>query len=232
MDDERPDLTLLTALPFETALARRLGLRRHAGAPLPCHTGRVGNLRAALCETGLGAERLERMANSPLLRQALGLVSTGLAGGLAPGLRAAAVIVPAGVAGGAGRLPADSFLRGVFAAAGAIPVNLIASSGGIVATPEAKRELRAATRADAVDMESGVIGSWAEAHGIAFAVVRAISDPAGAALPPGIAGGPRTDPLRALTRFFFLGLRALAARRALARVVRGACARLAPLPAE
>ncbi|HAK95160.1 MAG TPA: hypothetical protein DCM87_09210 [Planctomycetes bacterium] len=233
MREERPDLTLLTAVPFETALARRLGLRRIAPAPVPAYAGYVGNVLVALCQTGIRAKRLGDIERSPFLAPELGLVSLGLAGGLAPGLRGGAAIVPAGVADGAGRIPVHSFLRAAFAAAGVVvPSDLIAASDRLIATPEDKRALRDATGADAVDMESGVIGRWAAAHGIAFAVVRAVSDPATAVLPPGIAGGPRAGPHRALPRVLLLAIRALAARRALARVVRAGCARLAALPAE
>jgi hypothetical protein len=48
---------------------------------------------------------------------------------------------------------------------------------------EGKADLRAATGAAAVDMESHVAASFAGRHGLPFAAVRVICDPAGQALP-------------------------------------------------
>jgi len=54
----------------------------------------------------------------------------------------------------------------------------------IVASVAAKRALRERTGAAAVDIESGAVARTAAAHGIPFAVLRAICDPADRALPP------------------------------------------------
>jgi adenosylhomocysteine nucleosidase len=53
-----------------------------------------------------------------------------------------------------------------------------------VASVEEKRRLRKQTGAAAVDLESGAVGQVASAHGIPFAVLRSICDPADRALPP------------------------------------------------
>ncbi len=54
----------------------------------------------------------------------------------------------------------------------------------IVVTAEAKRALWLSTGAAAVDMESGAVARVAQAHGLPFAVLRVICDPAERTLPP------------------------------------------------
>ncbi len=231
MCDEPVDLTFLTAVAFETALARKLGLRRIPGG-VPSYRGRIGALSVAFCRTGMRARRLREIEDSTLLRPRCGIVSLGLAGGLAPELRGGCVIVPRRVAGDGPLLATDPGLRSAFAVEGAAIVSLLIAFDCIVATVAKKRALHAATNAAAVDMESGVIGAWAHSHGVPFAVVRAISDPADAELPFGIALGASPDLLRFVPRLVVLAVRALSARRALARVVRAGCAALATLRPE
>jgi len=54
----------------------------------------------------------------------------------------------------------------------------------VVSDPSDKRKLHAFTRAAAVDMESHLVARLADAHGLAFAAVRVIIDPAHRAVPP------------------------------------------------
>ncbi len=54
----------------------------------------------------------------------------------------------------------------------------------IVVTAEAKRALWLSTGAATVDMESGAVARVARAHGVPFAVLRVICDPAERTLPP------------------------------------------------
>jgi adenosylhomocysteine nucleosidase len=66
-----------------------------------------------------------------------------------------------------------------------------------IAEPESKRELHRKTGAMAVDMESHVVARLAAAHGLAFAAVRVIIDPAHRRVPSaallGMAEDGRTD---------------------------------------
>jgi hopanoid-associated phosphorylase len=109
-----------------------------------------------------------------------GLLSIGLAGGLAPGLPVGQLIV--GTAAGAHRADADWVARLLAANPGAI-------SGPVagVATPAAsaadKAALHAATGAIAVDMESHIVAEVAAAHGLPFAILRVIGDGAADTLP-------------------------------------------------
>jgi hypothetical protein len=54
----------------------------------------------------------------------------------------------------------------------------------VVSDPADKRKLHAFTRAVAVDMESHLVARLADAHGLAFAAVRVIIDPAHRTVPP------------------------------------------------
>jgi nucleoside phosphorylase len=67
----------------------------------------------------------------------------------------------------------------------------------VVSDPADKRKLHTFTRAVAVDMESHLVARLADAHGLAFAAVRAIIDPAHRPVPPAallaMAPGGSTD---------------------------------------
>jgi Phosphorylase superfamily len=67
----------------------------------------------------------------------------------------------------------------------------------VVSDPADKRKLHTFTRAVAVDMESHLVARLADAHGLAFAAVRVIIDPAHRAVPPAallaMAPGGSTD---------------------------------------
>jgi adenosylhomocysteine nucleosidase len=66
---------------------------------------------------------------------------------------------------------------------GPMPVRALAGAG-VLADPAAKRAAHAATGAAIVDLESGAVARVAARHGLPFAVVRAVCDPAARALPP------------------------------------------------
>lgn len=89
----------------------------------------------------------------------------------------------------------------------------VASRGAIVGsdepvlTADAKCDLRAATGAVAVDMESHIAAAWAARNGLPFGILRVISDEAGSAIPPAALAAMRPDG----------GIDALAALRSLAR---------------
>jgi adenosylhomocysteine nucleosidase len=57
----------------------------------------------------------------------------------------------------------------------------------------AKRTLWVATRAHAIDLESGAVALVARTYGLPFAVVRAICDPAERTLPPAALVALRSD---------------------------------------
>ncbi len=123
-----------------------------------------------------------RDAVTELLDQGVGaLVSLGLAGGLAPGLRPGALIVPSQVIVGSERFVADPALSHVL---GGTTPHALFGGDVVVATTAAKQRLYQATGAVAVDLETGIVARAATVRGIPFAVLRAICDPAERALPP------------------------------------------------
>ena len=122
-----------------------------------------------------------------------GLVSFGVAGGLVDGLVAGSLVVADAVVLPDGRRLVtaaawrDGLLRALSAEA-TVLVAAVAGSDRIVGTVRAKRALAAGTGAVAVDMESHGVAAAAQAAGVPFLVVRAISDAADARLPAWVAG--------------------------------------------
>jgi adenosylhomocysteine nucleosidase len=108
------------------------------------------------------------------------LISLGVAGGLEPALRPGALIVPSEVIANDRRYPADPTLMQWL---GGSTSHLILGADAVVASAAEKRRLRERTSAAAVDLESGAVARVAAMHGLPFAVLRAICDPAERALP-------------------------------------------------
>jgi len=146
--------------------------------------------------TPAGAER----AAEELIEQGAGaLISFGLAGGLNPGFLPGALLVPKRVLSGN-----TSFVcnPGLVAWLGGANLEIMLAGTAIAATSVAKAALFATNRADAIDLESGAVARVALAHGLPFAVLRAVADPAARNLPPAaliaLDGGGRIGLLRVL----------------------------------
>ncbi len=150
-----------TGLNSEAAIIARPGVMAIA-------CGGHGDVLAARLEAAIAAER------------PAGLISMGICGGLDPALRIGALIIGTAVGdnatdeGWAARLAAT------------LPHARRASVAGveIAAFDSAdKAALFAATGAAIVDMESHIVARVAAAHGLRFAILRAVSDAAGDSLP-------------------------------------------------
>jgi adenosylhomocysteine nucleosidase len=107
------------------------------------------------------------------------LLSFGLAGGLDPALRPGDVVVAAEVIENGRRIAVDVALARRFGT----PAGTVLAATRAVTTVADKAVPFAATGALAVDLESGAVARVAARHALPFAVVRAICDPAGRALP-------------------------------------------------
>lgn len=178
----------------------------------PPHDGRAGRLgilvglvsEARVLEKacrGLSAERhplirvcggkpptARRMAEE-LARESniVGLVSFGIAGALDPALPAGALVLPDSVRDAEGRdHPVDPDWRDRLAAV--LPFARVGGraygSETVVADVAGKAALHRDAAAAIVDMESHILGKAAEAAGLPFLIVRAVSDHAGRDLPP------------------------------------------------
>lgn len=158
-----------------------------------------------LCTTGLAAEaKIARGAGLPavvgggdhrrtvaVVEEAAAaaecLVSFGIAGALAPHLRAGDIVLSTEVIDDDRRWLSSERLRPQIAG---LARELAAAEGPVlgarlvVATKADKRRAWQDTGALAVDLESVVVARAAAALGIPFVVLRAIADPASRALPP------------------------------------------------
>jgi adenosylhomocysteine nucleosidase len=244
-------------------------------------TGLAAEARIAVAPRGamlVGAGRTERLAaelEAAIARGARRLLSFGVAGALAPCLRAGDLVIAHAVLDGGRRLECDADWRNAmsgrllgaashspaderdgggghadmepptasgllrFSEGGAWrplarggPRRLLADIAGVgapVADAAAKAALFAATGAAAVDMESAVVARAAQRHGLPFAILRVIADPAHRPL-PGAAlvamGADGEVDLLAVLRALIREPRQLPALIRLARDSRGAFAAL------
>lgn len=172
----------------------------------------VGMAFEAKTAAGPGVVVVCRNERSELVRLAAnadrhgyrGIVSFGVAGGLIAGLCPGDWVVASSIHEEQSSLATDAaWSRRLLEA---IPEASHAPILGVdspVAEPATKRALHRATGAAAVDMESHVVARIAAAHGLAFAAVRVIVDPAHRAIPPaavlGMGQNARAD-VRAVLR--------------------------------
>jgi hopanoid-associated phosphorylase len=117
-----------------------------------------------------------------------GIVSFGVAGGLNPALRSGDIVIASEIVAAKGRwLAAEGLSEALHGlpeqGAHRIARGIVVGVEEVVLGRKAKSALRAATGADAVDMESHIAARYAEQHGLPFAALRVISDPAHRALP-------------------------------------------------
>jgi len=124
--------------------------------------------------------RLEALLNERAA-QAHGIISIGIAGGLAPGLRPGDWVLADSVDG----TPTDAAWTNRLAAR--LPEatrGLLIGVDAVVASSTDKAELHRATGALAVDMESHLAKCVAQRHRLPFAAARVVCDPAHRTLPP------------------------------------------------
>lgn len=123
-----------------------------------------------------------------------GVISIGIAGALAPGLKPGDWVVADAVRDGDELLPTDRDWTARLASR--LPTTqrgLFAGGDMIAATAARKAELHRASGAIAVDMESHRAARAAQRHGLPFAAARVISDAADRTLPPAARVGMKSD---------------------------------------
>jgi adenosylhomocysteine nucleosidase len=205
-------MIVVVGMAFEARIAAGLGV------PVVCG-GDGNNLDSALARTmaaGCG-----------------GLISFGVAGGLAPDLKPGTCVIGSSILDGDEQRPTDA--RWAQRLMRIIPDAVHGPIVGVrqpIAHASAKHELHRRTGAIAVDMESQVVARAAERHGVPLAAIRVVVDPVGRTIPRSALAGARADGtidpvavMRSLMRYprDFLGLirMSLDARAARATLVRG-----------
>jgi adenosylhomocysteine nucleosidase len=130
------------------------------------------------------------------------IVSFGIAGGLAPGVRPGTLLVARGIiAEGAQYYECHrGWSQRLAKALGDVPIVDMAGMDVPVADPAGKRALHVATRAATVDTESHVAARVAAAHNLPFTALRVVADPAERQLPPAALVGVRPDGKLAMGR--------------------------------
>jgi adenosylhomocysteine nucleosidase len=162
-------------------------------------------------------------------RDATAVLSFGIAGGLAPDVARGAVILASALWEEGTALPVDAPWLARLAALLPARTGLIAASGTLLESPAAKAALHARSAALAVDMESGAAARFAAARGIPFAVLRAVADGPGEALPRAAAVGLNPDGSPAPGRVLAALLRRPGELPALLRLARASAAAHAAL---
>ena len=123
-----------------------------------------------------------------------GIISIGIAGALAPGLRPGKWVVATAVSDDGLKVPTDlDWTDRLVSRLPAPERGLLLGVDTIAATVVQKDELRRSSGAIAVDMESHVVARVARRRGLPFVAARVISDAAHRTLPPAARVGMRAD---------------------------------------
>jgi hopanoid-associated phosphorylase len=132
--------------------------------------------------------------NNAVKRGCRSIISFGVAGGLAPHLVPGNWIVASSVIDAQRAHPTDKAwsekMLKIIPGAGYAP---IVGADAAVAHPDAKRRMHIETGAAVVDMESHLVARFASTHGLSFAAVRVVIDPAHRVVPEAALSGMRPD---------------------------------------
>jgi hopanoid-associated phosphorylase len=141
-----------------------------------------------------GGHNLDSKLTAALNSNVQGIISIGIAGGLATDLKPGDCVIAQEIVFGPDRRPTDAawlqnlLLRLPFARAG-----VIAGTDHILADAQSKAIFRANTNAQATDMETHIAARAAHARNIPFAALRVISDAHDHTLPPAALNAMKPD---------------------------------------
>ena len=192
---------IIGAMSMETeGLKAAMTERREERVSGICFTvGKLGDTPCVTATCGVGKVAAAMCAEAMLLRfGATALLNTGVAGGLADGMKVTDIAVatnvvqhdmdttaigdPAGLISGLNvvHIPTDKAMTELLAKsaakAGTVFTGTIASGDLFVAKNEDKTRIKSAFGAIACEMEGAAIGQVAYTNGVPFAVLRVISD--------------------------------------------------------
>jgi adenosylhomocysteine nucleosidase len=172
----RPETSVLVTLPVLAVSGLAKEMRLAAGPGVEA-VGAGGN-----------PERLTRLLDARTAPGCRAVVSFGIAGGLDPALRPGDVVIATGIISLAGRFESDPVMVASLAQSlsGAglrlVQATLAGADAAVLGVAE-KSDLRRASGAAAVDMESHVAAAFAGRHRLPFVALRIVCDPAERALP-------------------------------------------------
>jgi hopanoid-associated phosphorylase len=177
----------------------RLGVVTGLASEAACLSGIANDERPPIRCAGADALRARRFAEALVREDGCGaLLSFGLAGGLAPGLAAGAlVIADAVIAPDGRRLPTDAGWReGLLARLRGGPrtaIGAVLGRDSALTARTAKRDAFRRTGAVAADMESHGVAEAAARSGVPFLALRAVADPESRRIPGWVAGSIAAD---------------------------------------
>jgi adenosylhomocysteine nucleosidase len=146
---------------------------------------------SVICSPG---SQFAAVLESAVARGVSGIISFGIAGGLAPGLRPGDWIAASAIRAGEQLFPTDrAWTRCLLEKLPAALHAEIVGTDAPVAESCEKRALHARIGAAAVDTESHIAARIAAAHQVPFAACRVVIDPVDACLPPAALVGLRPD---------------------------------------
>ena len=146
----------------------------------------------AICGGGVAAN-LERALIASVASGAAGIISFGLTGGLADGLRIGDWVIGDRISGAVDLDTDPAWTEALHAKLPGARIGGFFADGRMIDTVAEKRALGVRHRALAVDMESHVAAKVAAQHRLPFAIVRIISDEVGHLLPHAITVSMRPD---------------------------------------
>ncbi len=175
-----------TSLEMTPFFDRCTKMRKYTGGGFVFHGGRLGNVRVAFAQAGMGAGPARRATQALLdAHSPQWVVSAGFSGGLLPEMKVGNIAVAREIVDQhGGRLSVD--LQMEPNAAAGLFVGRLLMVDGIVRTVDERQRLAAAHAAIACDMESFSVAAVCQETHTRFLAVRVISDDATVDLPPEI----------------------------------------------
>jgi adenosylhomocysteine nucleosidase len=170
----RVQLVVLAPMPSELRpVVRRLGLKR-TGGPASEHRGTVGRTEVRAVHTGMGTAKAAAATEAALAGGAVDrVVVCGIAGAVDPALAIGDLLAPEVVldhASGATFRPTP--WEG---SVSATQRPVLCTSDELIVQPDRVAELRA-RGIGALDMETSAVAAVCERHGVAWSVIRVVSD--------------------------------------------------------